>query len=149
MHLHFLRARTVASYNDLTWHIFASFLCFVFIFISPYGSIKFHILGKPCKQVFLSNVHFIKTKSLESKILAFTHTSRFFTCFPTSADRNLVSTLYFFLAARSLALLTLGLINNSSVSAVIGFFVNTSSGDSSPRLLSSFKKSFTNRSSRL
>lgn len=97
MHLHFLRARTVASYNDLTWHIFASFLCFVFIFISPYGSIKFHLLGKPCKQVFLSNVHFIKTKSLEGKILAFTHTSRFFTLLPYfSRQKSSLHTLLLF-----------------------------------------------------
>lgn len=32
--LHFLRTRTVASYNDLAWHIFASFIYFMFLFCS-------------------------------------------------------------------------------------------------------------------
>lgn len=32
--LHFLRTRTIASYNDLAWHNFASFIYFMFLFCS-------------------------------------------------------------------------------------------------------------------
>lgn len=85
VNLHFLSARTVASYDNLTWHNFASFYCLVFI-------LSFQAQHAPLS--------------------------------PPSICK--VSTLYRLRAARSFALLALGLINNSSFPAVIGFFVNTS-----------------------
>ena len=49
MHLHFLRARTIASYNDLTWHNFASFLFLLFLFYhskNQRGIIAFSLLPR-------------------------------------------------------------------------------------------------------
>lgn len=107
VHLHFLCLRTVAGYNDLSWHI-----CLLFMFCFYF----YHSLDRTGP-----------VRLLISKI----------------------STLYFFIAALSFALRARGLINNSISSATIGFFVKICNADSSPRLLTSFRYSFTNRSSRL
>ena len=57
--LHFLCVRTVAFYNDLSWH-FASFLCFVFIFISPSASARLPLrLAKSFHTLYVYTLTFL------------------------------------------------------------------------------------------
>lgn len=59
VNLHFLCVRTVAFYNDLSWHL-ASFLCFVFIFISPSASARLPLrLAKSFHTLYVYTLTFL------------------------------------------------------------------------------------------